>query len=264
MWAGPSGAGKSTACLNYVHGAKVPTLYVSCDMPPRLMMSRTAAIHTGTPERVIYEEMETPEGLAKWSAVLDEVDWVYTSYLSRPSGERLARAQMAFMEVFGVPSPLMVVDNLMNLSHKGEDEFKGFRDNLQILHWMATQLKIVVLVLHHINVGGIDLTRPAPIDCVKGKVDQLQATIITLASQPGELSFAVVKNRHGPADPSARVYSSLAFDAAVQRITDKVADVPGTHISATSPVTPNPWYSRKDREVGVVAADWKTVGLKDP
>lgn len=264
MWAGPSGAGKSTACLNYVYGAKVPTLYVSCDMPPRLMLSRTAAIHTGTPERVIYEEMETPEGLAKWTAVLDEVDWVYTSYLSRPNGERLARAQMAFMEVHGVPSPLMVVDNLMNLSYKGEDEFKGLRDNLQVLHYLATELGIVVLVLHHINVGGIDLTRPAPIDSIKGKVDQLQATIITLASTPGELSFAVVKNRHGDADPSARTYSVLDFRGETQRVTDIRDSRSGPLGTCEDPLQANPWTAHKGSQKGMASFDWKTVGLKDP
>lgn len=225
MWAGPPGAGKSTAAINYALAAKVPTLYVAMDMPSRLMAARVGSILTKTPYRRVSEELSTSEGREKYGQILQGLDHLYVTYPSRPDAEGVARAQMAFQEIHGVPSTLMVIDNLMNMSTAAKDEYTGFRELSQVLHYFATELGIAVLLLHHINLGGIDVTAPVPLNYVKGQVSELPAHIITWAKRESHLLGCAVKNRHGKADPSGKTVFSLDYDEERQIISDPIPQV---------------------------------------
>jgi hypothetical protein len=244
MWVGPPGAGKSAAALNYILGAKVPTLYVSMDMGPRLVASRICAIKTGTPVSKVAAELETPEGVEKYRPILRETDYLYVTYPSRPTMDKLAKAQMAFMEIHGIPSDLMVIDNLMNMDSGLENENQGFREICQGLHYMSTELQITTLALHHINLGGVDISLPAPEVSIKGKVSELQATIISYAHQDGKLLGAAVKNRHGKADHTGRDYFTLSYDEVTQTISEYVPPVQIRENSGTGWSIDQDWLGR--------------------
>lgn len=249
MWAGPPGAGKSAAALNYALKAKLPTLYVSLDMGPRLVANRICAISTGDTVDQVEEAMRTPEGEARYRRVLEDVDHLYVTYPSRPTPEGIAKAQMAFMEIHGVPSSLMVIDNLMNMNSGAKDEWSGLRELSQAFHYFATELGITVLLLHHINVGGIDLSYPAPENYIKGQVSELPASIISFAKQEGKLLASAVKNRHGPADHTGKRYFTLGYDQTRQIISEYVPEVVKK---------PAEWSIKKPP-----ASGWHDWGIKD-
>jgi hypothetical protein len=244
MWAGPPGAGKSALALNYALKAKVPTLYVSCDMGPQSVMNRVAAIEAGV---TVAEARANPE---KYRGVIESVDHMYVTYPSRPDAEAIARAQQAFIEVHGLPSDLMVIDNLMNLNSGAKDEYTGFRDLSQVFHYLGTELEISVLLLHHINLGGIDLTVPGPLNAIKGQVTELPGLVMTFAKREGQLLGAAVKNRQGRADASGRTYVTLDYDEEKQIISDQVA-------------IPTPPVSIPRRKAPVEIPDWFARGVKD-
>lgn len=224
MWAGPPGSGKSTLALNYMIAAKVPTLYISSDMPPFLVSKRMCSIATQTDQDIVEEELKTPEGRLKYSRVLQDLSHIYVDYPARPDAESIARSQMAFMEIHGTPSPLMIVDNLMNLDSGNDNEWAGLRELSQVLKYFVNELQITIIVLHHTTLSGYS-GYPGPESSIMGKVVELPATILTIASRPGEMLIAPVKNRHGPADDSGKTYVPLAFDGPTQVISDKKPEI---------------------------------------
>lgn len=221
MFAGPPGAGKSAIALNMAVKMEVPTLYVSCDMGPKAVARRVVAIKTNNSVNKVAAEWETPEGEEKNNSILQSVDHLYMTYPSRPSAESIARSQMAFMEMHGRPSDLMVIDNLMNLNAGAKDEYTGLRDLSQVFHYLATELQICVLLLHHVNLGGIDLSLPAPLNFIKGQVTELPALVVTFAKKEGELRGSPVKNRHGKSDSSGKTFFTLDYDEEKQILSDQ-------------------------------------------
>ncbi|MEU8317131.1 AAA family ATPase [Nonomuraea sp. NPDC048881] len=242
MMAGPPGAGKSALATNLALSMRVPTLYVSCDMGPTTFLHRAAAIHTTTKLDEVRREPD------RYLKDMEAVDHLYVTYPSRPDAEGIARAQMAFQEIHGLPSDIMVVDNLMNLTSGAKDEWTGLRELSQVMHYLATELQIVVLLLHHLNLGGLDLRYPAPLNAIKGQVTELPAVVLTLAKGDGVLYAAPVKNRHGKADPSGKTYVSLDYSEETQKISDPV---------------PNPTPQPAPRKTGLEIPDWFSRAIKD-
>jgi len=248
QWVGPPGAGKSTAALNYALAAKVPTLYISMDMGPRLVANRVCAILTGDTTEKVSADILTEAGADRYSSVLQGVDHLYVDYPSRPTPEEIAKLQMAFQEIHGIPSQLMVVDNLMNMNSGQENEWAGFRDLSQAFHYIATELGIVVLLLHHINLGGLDLSYPAPLTSIKGQVSELPATILSFAKREGSLLYCAIKNRHGKSDPSGRSFQSLNYDEARQIISEPIPEAPKRPRTWTVAPPREDWLSRQVKE----------------
>jgi predicted ATP-dependent serine protease len=226
MWVGPPGAGKSTAALNYILKAKRPTLYVSMDMGPMLVSRRVIAIETDQTLDKVREDMETDEGPARYSGVLQAVDHLYVTYPTRPDADSIAKSVMAFQEIHGLPPEILVIDNLMNLSSNAKDEWTGLRELAQVFHYIAVELSITVLLLHHINMGGLDLSYPAPENAIKGQISELPATILSFAKREALLLCTAVKNRHGKADHTGRNFFQLAYDEPKQIITDYIPPPP--------------------------------------
>lgn len=213
MWAGPPGAGKSVAALQYAIQAKVPTLYISCDMGSYLTSVRATAIITNQEINHLKGEMASNEGRERYRQVIvDEVNHLYMAYESRPSPEQIKEIELAFEELWGIPPELLVIDNLMNLFSGSENEWTGLRDLSQVSHYFAHEMGAAVLLLHHVNLGGYDITRPGPLGAIKGQVTELPAVILTMAKGERVLRVAAVKNRHDESDPTGKKYVELVFD----------------------------------------------------
>lgn len=222
MIAGPPGAGKSALALNYALRCETEHLYISSDMASSLVIKRSLSIKTGEDPDLIEEEMQTSEGLFKYSKVLQSIDHMYMDYPSRPDAEAVAKSIMSTMEILGVPPPILTVDNLMNLDSGKENEWAGMRELAQVLKFIAKELEIVVFALHHTHTGVADLSSPVPYSHIMGKIAELPATILTIAKRPGQMLFSPVKNRHGKADATANIVVPLDYDEKRQIITDPI------------------------------------------
>lgn len=227
LWAGPPGGGKSALALQYSVEAKVPALYVSCDMGGHMTAVKLYSILTGKPNKEVEQALRDPlqkatvrDGIAQGTSHL------FISHASRPTPEAIASYEMAFEEIWGTPPALLVLDNAMNVATRGDTEIAGLRELSQVMHWLSQEKEIACLMLHHINLGaGKDknpLTSPAPLDSVKGQISELPALIGTVAldAKAGKFRYASVKNRHGEADPTAKKYIELDFDGPSGRISD--------------------------------------------
>jgi energy-coupling factor transporter ATP-binding protein EcfA2 len=220
MFAGPPGAGKSALALNYLLGVEDDNLYISSDMAEHLLVWRLLSIKTGETEEQIDAGMKTTEGFDRYSKLLRSVDYMYTDYPARPDAETIASSIMQCMEVLGEPPPIVTLDNLMDVNTGNDNEWAAMRETAQVLKFIAKELDICVIALHHTQTGVSDLSRPVPMSHIMGKISELPATILTVAKRPGELLYAPVKNRHGKADASAKIVLSLDYDETTQRISD--------------------------------------------
>lgn len=214
MVAGPPGAGKSVLGLQHAIRSKVPSLYVSCDMGAFLTSVRAAAILTNREISELKREMTSNEGRERYRKVIvSEVNHLYMAYESRPTAEDIQEIELAFQELWGEPAQAMYIDNLMNMFAGGDNEWTGLRDLSQVFHYFAHELGSAVVLMHHVNLGGYDISRPAPLWAIKGQITELPAVILTVAKgEGGVLRVAAVKNRHGRSDATGKTYVELAFD----------------------------------------------------
>lgn len=198
--AGTPGAGKSTLALALALRMQVPTLYVSADTNAHTMAMRLYSMIEGVSqsdaEKVISDDPE----LAKDKLFLAR--HIYWSFDSAPTLADLDDEVTALEETLGDSPTLIVVDNLMDISMDGGEEFGGMRAALKELKYLARDTNACIIVLHHTK-EGFDGNPCPPRKAVQGMVNQLPALILTLG-QTGEglLGVASVKNRYGKADPS--------------------------------------------------------------
>lgn len=205
MLAGPPGAGKSVVALNAALRMQVPTLYYSADSDELTMAARAAASITKHPVRDVEQTIANGLFQEEYGPRLRSYPIRFEYDPSDPSIKDIGYAVEAWVECWGQPPSMIVVDNLMNMSSEDGNEWAAMRQNLKDLHWLARKTKACVLVLHHTSEqdsGHIEAAPPRP--AIQGKVSQLQALILTVGSRGSEMFVAVVKNRHGQQDPMAR------------------------------------------------------------
>ena len=205
MLAGPPGAGKTTIALVAAIRMGVPGLYISADSDETTMAARTAAAITGQPVATVEEAIRNGVYEQQYGPDLADLKLRFMFDPSEPSLEDIAHALTAWVEIHGEPPQLIVVDNLMNLRTEEGNEWTAMRQSVKDLHWLARSSKACVIVLHHTSEQDSNhISQAPPRGAIQGKVTQLPALILTAANNLGEMWVAVVKNRHGTADPHAK------------------------------------------------------------
>lgn len=220
MSVGRPGGGKSIFGLNHAVRARVPTLYVSCDMSRFTLAARTAALLTGDSASDVKQIVKTAQGREKYRAALKGLDHLFLAFEKRPSAEDLEDVLAAFEERWGIPPSLIVIDNMMNLLAGSTNEWEGLRENSHVLDFFADELGAAVHMLHHTNIGGQKLDRPSPIDAVKGKIVELPSLVLSISKTLDELWLAAVKNREGKEDPGARNPHRLLLEPKSMRLSE--------------------------------------------
>src|SRR4051812_27415384 len=214
------GVGKSVLTLSYALQSKVPTLYLSMDTDPFTTCIRAVAALT----RSTLEQAE--EGLAKQydfavDALTEANKTLRFSFPPSPSTADIFSHIYAYGEAEGAWPELIVIDNLSNVAFES-DEFGEMRTMMADFQTMATKTKAAVVVLHHSTGQYEDGATPIPQSGVNGKVSKFPSMVLTLCRPDGTtLLVSAVKNRFGPADPSAfRVQARLNVDYARMQVMD--------------------------------------------
>jgi predicted ATP-dependent serine protease len=217
MIAGTPGAGKSTLALALALRAKVPTLYLSADTNAHTMAMRLYSMITGTSqsdaERVISED---PENAKNKLALASHIYW---SFDSSPTLSDIDDEVTAIEELLGESPGLIVIDNLMDISMDGGEEFSNMRSALRELKFLSRDTNAAILVLHHTKEGYAG-SPCQPRSALQGMVAQLPALILTLGQMDGLLGVSSVKNRYGKADPSGANPVWLQFNPEYMFIAD--------------------------------------------
>lgn len=227
MLAGPPGAGKSTialiAALRWGQ-LGIPGLYFSADSDEDTMAARAAAAITGHPVR----DVETTIGYGlfreEYGPLLADIPLRF-EYDSEPSMADIGNACTAFMEVWGRHPRFVVVDNLTNVAGDSDVEVQAQKRAMRDFHWLARKLRTCVWVLHHTSEQNQDhITSAPPRGAIQNKVTQLPALVLTTANSNGEMFVAVVKHRHGEADPLAKTPLRWLVDFPTFQIADLTMD----------------------------------------
>lgn len=197
MIAGTPGAGKSTLALALALRARIPTLYLSADTNAHTMAMRLYSMITGVSqseaEKIIAED---PTGARDRLALASHIYW---SFDSNPSLGDIDDEVTAVEELLGESPALIVIDNLMDITMDGGEEFSNMRNALKELKYLARDTNAAILVLHHTKESYAG--NPCqPRSSLQGMVAQLPALILTVGQQDGMLGVAAVKNRYGKAN----------------------------------------------------------------
>ena len=222
MFAGPPGGGKTTVALIMALRMNIPTLYVSADSDEVTMAARAASAITGHE----YSAIRTTQAMGMFGETygnaLARLPIRFMFDPSEPSMEDVAHAISAYVDVFGIPPELIVIDNLMNMRHDeggAGNEWQGMRQTIKSLHWLARKTKACVWVLHHTSEQSDSyITKAPPRPAIQGKLTQLPELVVTLANDNGVMWFGIVKYRHGPSDPMAKDPLWMTVDFSTNRL----------------------------------------------
>lgn len=224
MVAAAPNAGKSMFSLIYAIKAKVPTLFFSADTDTPTVMMRAASHLSGHSQLLVETNLNNSRHYYdKYLSNMDNIQFVFDS---SPSLDDIELEVKAYVELYGIPPELIVIDNLMNVVAESDNEWAGLRAIMVEFHDMARKTEACVMVLHHVSEQseyGKDNKPPAR-RSIHGKVSQLPALILTLNYNYGphnsELQVAVVKNRFGPHMADGSDYVSLFVNYGVCQISD--------------------------------------------
>ena len=222
MVAAAPNAGKSMFALIYAVKAKVPTLFFSADTDTATVMMR-AASHLSGHEQLLVESnlLSNRHYYDKYLSEMESIQFVFDS---SPSLDDIELEIKAYVELFGIPPELIVVDNLMNVVSESDNEWAGLRAIMVEFHDMARKTEACVLVLHHVSEQTEygKTTEPPARRAIHGKVSQLPALIITLGFDPHNsiLKVAAVKNRFGPHTADGSDHIGLFVSYKVCQIND--------------------------------------------
>jgi hypothetical protein len=210
MVAADPGQGKSSFALEIARTCGLPTLYVSADTNMRTqsirLLSMTTGMHQDAMDLAMDAQRDWCEQQLKQSG---HIRWVFDS---SPALEEINDEVEAFIEMHGEPPGLLVVDNASDVPMDNVgDEWATLRELMRSLKWLARHHNTAVLALHHTS-EAIHGNPCPPRYAVQGKVSQVPALILTLASTQGWMAVCPVKNRSGWADPSGARVVMLDWD----------------------------------------------------
>jgi RecA-family ATPase len=219
MVAGPPGAGKSTFALALAVHAKVPTLYISADTHSHTMSLRLLAMLTGKQQSEVEPLMELDR---EWAAqMLKPADHIMWEFDSAPTLKDIEDAVLAARERLGQDVELIVLDNAVDVTLDGQDEWGGLRTLMKELKWWARETGAAVVVCHHTS-EGVNGNPCPPRHALHGKVAQTPSLILTVYPQLASMGVNAVKNRYGPADANGGSPVWLSYDPASMSVLDMV------------------------------------------
>lgn len=218
MIAAIPGAGKSTLALALALRMQQPTLYVCADTNAHTMAMRIYSMISGVSQNEAEKVLtETPDVV---KSKLQATGHIFWSFDSSPSLEDLDQEVNAFEEVMGEPPAVIVIDNLIDMTGGGGEQFAAMQETLQAFKMFARENNAALIVLHHTK-ESYNGDPCQPMSAVQGMVSQTPAMILTIGQTTnGMMGVAAVKNRYGRADRTGMTPVWLSFNPEFMYIAD--------------------------------------------
>lgn len=225
-----AGMGKSSLALTIAVSSQVPTLYVSADTNSRSQAVRTLSVITGRENEDMRGALDTHKAwCVKELRKAAHIRWVFDS---SPTLDDLTDEIAAFIELYGEPPALMVVDNATDVVIEGMgDEWGTLRELFRTLKTVAREYGIAVVALHHASDQPVEefdrygntkhKSICPPRSQMHGKVSMVPALILSMSSTVGWMAVCPVKNREGWADPSGNKAILLDWNPSSTFIADR-------------------------------------------
>ncbi|QXE37108.1 AAA family ATPase [Streptomyces sp. GMY02] len=214
MIAGRSGTQKSGLALFWVASMNLPTLYFSADMSAFTASSRLASLATGDTTEMVEAGMA--EGGRYRETYLNALSGsrITFSFGSPITWRAVDEELEAYVELWNAYPAVLVFDNLMDFEG-AESDYNEQMAVMSGLAELARATEATVIVLHHASdkswEAKSDPWTPPSRDQVKGGLSEKPELSLSVALDPTSLEFkiAVIKQRMGPSDPTARRYATL-------------------------------------------------------
>lgn len=214
MIAGRSGSQKSGLAMWLVKEWNLPTLYFSADMSPFTASCRLASSYTGNTTEEIENAMAM--GGPARQRVLEALSQsqITFSFGSPLSWRQIAEELDAYVELWDAFPEVMVFDNLCDFDG-AESDYTEQMAVMQGLTELARETGSTVLIMHHASDKSWDARNdpwsPPSRDQVKGGLSEKPELSLSVALNPNSLEFnvAVIKQRSGPQDPTAKRWRTL-------------------------------------------------------
>lgn len=214
MIAGRSGTQKSGFALFWVASMNLPTIYFSADMSAFTASSRLASMATGDNTEIVEAGMAA--GGEDQQRYLDALEGsnITLSFGSPITWRAVDEELEAFIELHDAYPEVMVFDNLMDFED-AESDYTAQMAVMANLTELARTTGATVIVLHHASDKSWDARTdpwsPPSRDQVKGGLSEKPELSLSVALDPTtfEYKVAVIKQRMGACDPTARTYASL-------------------------------------------------------
>ena len=214
MIAGRSGTQKSGFALFWVASMNLPTLYFSADMSPFTASSRLASMATGESTEQVEAGMK--RNSVSRSRYLDALsDSRITFSFGAPITWRGVDEELeAYVELWDAYPQVIVFDNLMDFDGAETD----YTEQMAVMSGvteLARATGATVMILHHASdktwEAKSDPWSPPSRDQVKGGLSEKPELALSVALDPTSMEYrvAVIKQRMGPSDPTARHYAVL-------------------------------------------------------
>lgn len=218
MIAGIPGAGKSTLALAIALRAQQPTLYICADTNAHTMAMRLYSMISGASQKDAERILTDQPDIAKQR--LQATKHIFWCFDPNPSLEDLDQEVNAFEEVMGEPPAVIVIDNLIDMTGGGGEQFAAMQETLQAFKQFARENNAALIVLHHTKESYTG--EPCqPLSATQGMVNQTPALILTVGQTTnGMMGVAAVKNRYGRADRTGTSPVWLSFNPEYMYIAD--------------------------------------------
>lgn len=222
MVVGRSGSQKSGFALWWTDEMNLPTLYFSADMSAFTASSRIASKRSGR----TLEKIETAfaEGGAEKDKILSHLEDSNTtfSFGSPISWQQVDEELDAFVEIHNAFPEIIVFDNLMDFEG-AQSDYTEQMDVMQNATSLARDTGSTVILMHHASDKSWDAKTdpfsPPSRQEVKGGLSEKPELSISVALNPNNLDFnvAIVKQRMGPQDPTAKRWTTLRCEPELTR-----------------------------------------------
>ena len=223
------GGGKTLLALWYAITSKVPSLYFSADSDSRTIATRAGAIIMDKQVSQVEKMMDSEASVLLEDALADGAKHVRFSFDPSPSLEDIEEEIEAWIELHGSAPEAIFIDNLMNVASTSDSEWTALRDAMSAFHYMAREYESAFIVLHHVseNEKMSKPNFPAPRKALMGKVAALPELVLSVALDSAGQAYrvAVVKNRHGKADPTAESFITLIAEPSNMSLYDSPAEL---------------------------------------
>lgn len=222
MVAGRSGSQKSGFAMFWVDQMDLSTLYFSADMSPFTASARIASTRSGNTTEEVERAMAMG-GEARARVMETLVDSKITFSFGQPITWRQIEEELdAYVELWNAYPEVMVFDNLMDFDG-AESDYTAQMAVMQGVTELARETGSTVIIMHHASDKSWDARTdpwsPPSRQEVKGGMAEKPELTLSVALDPNTLQFniAVIKQRMGPQDPTAKRWTTLRCEPEVTR-----------------------------------------------
>lgn len=213
MVAGRSGTQKSGFALFWVAQMNLPTLYFSADMSAFTASSRLASMAADQTTEEVEQGMAEASLRGYYMDVVADLNVTF-SFGSPISWRQIDEELEAYVQLWNQYPEVIVFDNLMDFEGAESD----YTEQMAVMSGateLARETGATVILMHHASdkswEAKSDPWQPPSRDQVKGGLSEKPELALSVALDPNNLSYrvAVIKQRMGPCDPTARTYAVM-------------------------------------------------------